>query len=72
MIVAYHRSDKLRQVASSEGKKLSEYFGCLFKEVSQDDPGGVEECVLDMLREVRAYESGYIGKILPRTSFAIL
>lgn len=61
MIVGYHKSDRLRQVASSEGKKLSEYFGCLFKEVKQDDAAGVEECVMDILREVRAYESGYIG-----------
>ncbi len=43
------------------GKKISEYFGCPFKEISANDVGGVEECIIDILKEVRAYESGYIG-----------
>ncbi|ELR21197.1 Ras subfamily protein [Acanthamoeba castellanii str. Neff] len=51
MIVGYHKSDKIRQVPTSEGKRYSEYYKCAFKEVRQDDPVGVEECIRDMLAE---------------------
>ncbi len=57
MIVGYHKSDKIRQVPTSEGKRYSEYYKCAFKEVRQDDPVGVEECIRDMLAE----EYGLIG-----------
>jgi hypothetical protein len=57
MIVGYHKSDKLRQVPTSEGKRYSEYYKCAFKEVRQDDPGGVEECIRDMLAE----ENSFVG-----------
>jgi hypothetical protein len=67
MIVGYHKSDKLRQVPTSEGKRYSEYYKCAFKEVRQDDPGGVEECIRDMLAE----ENSFVGTSLNLSSHGL-
>jgi GTPase KRas protein len=62
MIVGYHQDDKGRKVQAMEGKKLSEYFGCLFREVRQDDPLAVHDSIVQLLGEILAFESGYIAK----------